>query len=87
MVVCVSCDLRFGPIGRLKGNGGETGTMAFFKSLSGWDARTAADIGADQELIDLQAKRIRLLFESLKMQGFTEDQALQIVRNMAIGPH
>ena len=85
MAVCVSCRLRFGPIGRLRGNGGKTGTMGLLKSLGSWDARAAASIGANQELIDLQAKRIRLQFESLKKQGFTEDQALQIVCSMAEG--
>ncbi len=59
--------------------------MGFFKSLSSWDAKTAASIGVDQDLIDLQAKRVRLVFESLKKQGFTEDQALQIVCSMAEG--
>ena len=53
--------------------------MALFKSLARWDAKTAASIGADQEVVDLQTKRIRLLFESLKKQKFTEDQAVQIV--------
>ncbi len=59
--------------------------MAFFKSLASWDAKAAASIGTDQEVIDLQAKRIRLLFESLKKQRFTEDQAFQIVCSMAEG--
>ena len=59
--------------------------MAFFKSLASWDAKTAASIGTDQDVIDLQAKRIRLLFESLKKQTFTEDQAFQIVCSMAEG--
>ena len=59
--------------------------MALFRSLVSWDAKTAASIGVDQKLIDLQAKRARLLFESLKKQGFTEDQALQIVCSMAEG--
>ncbi len=59
--------------------------MALFRSLASWDAKAAASIGADQEVIDLQAKRIRLLFESLKTQGFTEDQAFQIVCSMAEG--
>ena len=59
--------------------------MALFKSLASCDVKAAASIGADQEIVDLQAKRIRLLFESLKKQGFTEDQAFQIVRSMAEG--
>ncbi len=59
--------------------------MAFFKSLASWDVKAAASIGADQEVINLQVKRIRLLFESLKKEGFTEDQAFQIVCSMAEG--
>jgi len=53
--------------------------MAFLKSLAKWDTKASASIGVDQEIIDLQAQRIRLLFEALQKQGFTEDQALQIV--------
>ncbi len=53
--------------------------MAFFKSLAKWETKAIANVGVDQEIIDLQARRIRLLFEALKKQGFTEDQALQIV--------
>lgn|GEM_PF-5712297 len=60
--------------------------MTFFKALSSWDAKTVAGIGVNQELIDLQAKRMRLLFESLQKEGFSEDQALQIVCSMAISP-
>ena len=59
--------------------------MGLLKSLASWDAKAAASIGADQEVIDLQAKRIRLLFESLKKEGFTEDQAFQIVCSMSEG--
>ncbi len=59
--------------------------MAFFKSLASWDAKAVASIGTDQEVIDLQAKRIRLLFESLKKQGFAEDQAFQLVCSVAEG--
>ena len=59
--------------------------MGLFKSLVSWDEKTAASVGVDQKLIDLQAKRIRLLFESLQKQGFTEDQALQVVCSMAEG--
>ena len=59
--------------------------MGVFKSLASLDAKAAASVGADQDLIDLQAKRKRLLFEALKKEGFTEDQALQIVCSMAEG--
>jgi len=53
--------------------------MSFLKSLIKWESSAIASAATDQKLIDLQAKRIRLLFESLKKQGFTEDQAVQIV--------
>ena len=53
--------------------------MGFFKSLAKLETKPIASIGVDQEIIDLQAQRIRLLFEALQKQGFTEDQALQIV--------
>ncbi len=53
--------------------------MGLFKSLTKWDLTAAASAATDQKLIELQAKRIRLLFEALIKQGFTEDQAIQIV--------
>ena len=53
--------------------------MGFLKSVSKWEAKAAASAVIDQSLIELQAKRLRLLFESLENQGFTEDQAVQIV--------
>ena len=53
--------------------------MGLFKSLTKWDLTAAATAGSDPKLIELQAKRIRLLFEALIKQGFTEDQAIQIV--------
>ena len=53
--------------------------MGLFKSISKFELTAAASAAADPELIELEAKRIRLLFESLKKQGFTEDQAVQIV--------
>ena len=59
--------------------------MGLFKSLTKWDLTAAASAATDQKLIELQAKRIRLLFESLKKEGFTEDQAFQIVCSMAEG--
>ncbi|MEZ4995894.1 MAG: hypothetical protein R2824_36105 [Saprospiraceae bacterium] len=53
--------------------------MTFLKEVIKWGSSASATAATDQELIDLEAKRIRLLFESLKKQGFTEDQAIQIV--------
>ncbi len=53
--------------------------MGLLKSLTKFEATAAASAATDQKLIDLQAKRIRLLFEALIRQGFTEDQAIQIV--------
>ena len=53
--------------------------MGILKSIAKMENRAAASAATDQELIELQAKRMRLLFESLKTQGFTEDQAVQLV--------
>ena len=53
--------------------------MGLLKSIAKMENRAAASAATDQELIELQAKRMRLLFESLKIQGFTEDQAVQLV--------
>ena len=53
--------------------------MGLLKTLSKMESKAAASAATDQELIDLQAKRMRLLFEALKKLGFTEDQAVQIV--------
>ncbi len=53
--------------------------MGLIKALSKWESKAAASAATDQELIELQAKRMRLLFEALKKLGFTEDQAVQIV--------
>ena len=53
--------------------------MGLFKSIAKWESTAAASVATDQKLIELQAKRMRLLFESLKIQGFTEDQAVQLV--------
>ena len=53
--------------------------MGLLKSIAKWENRAAASAATDQQLIELQAKRMRLLFESLKIQGFTEDQAVQLV--------
>jgi len=53
--------------------------MSFLKSVLRWESKAAASAATDQKLIELETKRIRLLFESLKKQGFTEDQAVQIV--------
>ncbi len=53
--------------------------MGLLRSLAKWETTAAASVATDQKVIDLQAKRIRLLFEALIRQGFTEDQAVQIV--------
>ena len=53
--------------------------MGLLRSIAKWETRAAASVATDQEVIDLQAKRIRLLFEALIRQGFTENQAVQIV--------
>lgn len=57
--------------------------MSFLKKLIKWESSALATNATDQELIDLEAKRIKLLFESLKKQGFSEDQAIQIVSGVA----
>ena len=53
--------------------------MGLLKSIAKWESKHAVGVASDPKLIELEAKRIRLLFESLKKQGFTEDQAVQIV--------
>ena len=53
--------------------------MGLLKAISKWESKAAASAAADQELIKLQARRMRLLFEALKKLGFSEDQAVQIV--------
>ena len=53
--------------------------MGLLKSIAKWENTAAASAATDQQLIELQAKRMRLLFESLIIQGFTEDQAVQLV--------
>ena len=59
--------------------------MGILKSIAKWESTAAATAATDPKLIELQAKRIRLLFESLKQQGFTEDQAVQIVSGISRG--
>ena len=53
--------------------------MGLLSSLAKWESTAAAKAATDQRVVDLQARRIRLLFESLQNQGFSEDQAVQIV--------
>ena len=53
--------------------------MGLFRAISKWETTAAAVVATDQGLIELEAKRLRLLFEALKELGFTEDQAVQIV--------
>lgn len=57
--------------------------MGFLKSITQWESTAAASVATNQELIDLQARRVRLLFEALKQEGFTEDQAVQIVSGIS----
>ncbi len=57
--------------------------MGLFKSISKFEFTAAASAATDPRLIELEAKRIRLLFESLKKHGFTEDQAVQIVSGIS----
>lgn len=58
--------------------------MSFLKDVIKWGSSATATAAVDQELIDLEAKRIRLLFEALKEQGFTEDQAVDIVAGRSV---
>ena len=60
--------------------------MSFLKSLMSWESKAAASAATDLKLIELQAKRLRLLFEFLKKQGFTEDQAVQLVAGISRQP-
>ena len=53
--------------------------MGLLGWIAKWESTAAARAATHQEVVDLQARRIRLLFESLKHQGFTEDQAVQIL--------
>ena len=53
--------------------------MGLLKSLLTFESKAAAGAATDQKIVDLQAKGIWLLFEALKKEGFTEDQAMQIV--------
>ena len=53
--------------------------MGLLGSIAKWEHTAAARAATHQEVVDLKAKRLRLLFESLKRQGFNEDQAVQIV--------
>ena len=53
--------------------------MGILSSIAKWESKAAASAATDQKLIELETKRIRLLFDSLKKQGFTEDQAVQII--------
>ena len=56
--------------------------MGILKSILRWESSSLARAATDQTLIELQAKRAQLLFEALKNEGFTEDQAVQIVSGL-----
>lgn len=53
--------------------------MSVLKNLIKWEARAAAKATTDSYLIDLEVKRIRALFDSLKQHGFNDDQAVNIL--------
>lgn len=53
--------------------------MFFLKSLKKWELKDIADSALNQDAIDIQVKRIRLIYESLLEQGFSEEQAVRIV--------
>ena len=60
--------------------------MSILKTIFNWEYSALAKARIDPNLIDLEAQRIRLLFESLLKQGFTEDQAVQIVAGLGGKP-
>ena len=53
--------------------------MGILKAITQWESTAAASVAINEKLVALQAKRVRLLFEALKQEGFTDDQAVQIV--------
>ena len=53
--------------------------MGLLQAISRWESKAAVKAASNEELIVLEAKRLRRLFEALKDEGFTEDQAVQIV--------
>lgn len=59
--------------------------MGILKALTQWENTAAASAGISEKLVALQAKRVRLLFEALQKEGFTDDQAVQIVAGISGG--
>jgi len=53
--------------------------MSITKTLNKW-----LTVEVDEESINRQAQGIRLLFEALINQGFSEDQALKIVVGVGV---
>jgi len=53
--------------------------MSITKTLNKW-----LTVEVDEESINRQAQKIRLLFEALINQGFSEEQALKIVVGVGV---
>jgi hypothetical protein len=53
--------------------------MRFLKSLKKWELKDIADTALNQDAIDIQVKRIKLIYDSLLKEGFSEEQAVRIV--------
>ena len=59
--------------------------MGILKALTQWESTAAASVAINEKLVALEAKRVRLLFEALQKEGFTDDQAVQIVSGICGG--
>lgn len=55
-----------------------------FKKLLRWESSTFASVKTDHKIVELEAKRIRLLFEYLIKHGFSEEQAVKIVSGVGV---
>ena len=53
--------------------------MAILKNLLKWEQKSYARAINDEYIIDLQVKRVKLIYDSLMRHGFNEDQATLIV--------
>jgi len=53
--------------------------MSITKTLNKW-----LTVEVDEESINRQAQKIRLLFEALINQGFSEEQALKIIVGVGV---
>ena len=56
--------------------------MSILKSLIRWGASNDVSAITDQSLIDLETKRIKMIFDSLLKQGFNDTQAVRIIAGM-----